>query len=94
MDLRRPTPATFTTANRPVRCMNHCFHTRPLHVLRHARGSSVSTGKNSSAAARSSRRPTPLCDASRSSSDINAADRTRNCEFIHPPNSFDPIQNT
>jgi hypothetical protein len=77
-----------------VRCMNHCFHPRDLHALRRARRSPVSAGRNPSAIARDSRRPRPLCDASRPSSAIQAAGRTHTSEFIHPPDSLGPIQNT
>jgi hypothetical protein len=92
--LRRSTPTSLTTATRPVRCMNHCSHLRPLPALRRTRRSLALTGKNSSATGRLNRPLTPLCEASKPGSRIQAADRTHHSQFMHPLDSLDPIQNT
>jgi hypothetical protein len=74
--------------------MNHCSHPRPLHVLQRARRSLVSTGKNSSATGRSSRRITPLCDASHLSITLDPADHAMHRDFPKPLHPISPIQNT
>jgi hypothetical protein len=74
--------------------MNLCSHPRPLTVLWHVRRFLVSSGQNCSATDLSSLRTMPLCDASKLSSDIKAADRTHYSHFMHSPDTFSPIQNT
>src|ERR1035437_1797769 len=92
--LRGSTPASLTTATRPVRCMNRNQQPRPLPVLWRACRSLVSTGQDWSATDLSSYRTTPQCVASNFTSYFKAADRTHYSEFMHSPNTSGPIQNT
>jgi len=85
--LRGSTPASLTTATRPVRCMNRNQQPRPLPVLWRACRSLVSTGQDWSATDPSSYRTTPPCDASNLTSYIKAADRTHYSEFMHSQNT-------
>jgi hypothetical protein len=77
-----------------VRCMNHYSHPRPLHVLRRARRSLVSTGKDPSATARASRRPAPLCDVSQLCSTLDRVHSAQHHDFLKPPHPLSIIQNT
>jgi hypothetical protein len=74
--------------------MNLCSHPLRLTVLRRARRSLVSTGKNPSATARASRRPTPLCDVSQLCSTLDRVAHALHHDFLKPPHPPSPIQNT
>jgi hypothetical protein len=76
---RRPTPASLSTATRPVRCMNLGSHPRPLTVLWHACRSLASTSQDYSATDLSSYRTTRPCNASPA-------------QFIYQSNSSDLSQ--
>jgi hypothetical protein len=91
---RGATPASLTTATKPVRSLNLYPHPRPSPVLRHARRFLVSSVPRRSVGYIFSPRRMLLCNPSSLHHDLKAADHAQISDLVKLLHPISPIQST